>query len=774
MPTAEGRPSLAASRTGYGSAPLRSQAGVPHTPRHLVSRPRLDALLDELLEYPLTAVTAPAGSGKTVLVADWVRRSPLPRAWVTLEQSDRDPAQLHTSLTRGLDHLVDGMVGVPVHADRPAGILVLDDLHHLEQDRDTQAALTAFVEHRPPGVHLVLLSRHHLPLPVDRLRGSGVLADVGFDVLRFSDDEAAAMLGRTCPGLPPDEVIETARRAAGWAVALQLAALSFRAGRAAPERHARSSTSSNDRVIDEYLWHEVLGAERAELIGLLRAVAPASRVNDGLAEALTADPVAGDLLREAESRGLFVSSVDDGGWFEVHPIMRRMMLTTLEQRSPQVLRELHARAAQWFEAVGDSERAVEHWLTSIPTAGVPADPETRIRDADGKGLRDALASLDPREPLAAVGWGQLAHRVALEERWDDAGPVETEARLSARVDVRRRAVAEAGRALGLALAGRPFESLGVVVRCRRLVEQGHLASVRDELAVADAIVARELGESRRAAPELERLAASTTAPAYVRMLAQTELVHLYLCDGEGDLAAQMLRHSGKDLEAGGAATARGGWADRLALAGVQLSLARDDVPGAATWASGLVDPFWGPLSAARIRFASGEQGAAHDFVVRAAPRCARHRVISGLVRARVLAHEDHDTAVAVAGMALETAVEHGMLQTVAAEGKAAMDLVELSAWRVPDAWMDRLRRLAGPTWTIPGPMVWPIEELTQREREVLRLLPSRLTQGEIAGELFVSRNTLKFHLRLIYRKLGARSRSDAVAIARLRSLLPRS
>ena len=126
-------------------------------------------------------------------------------------------------------------------------------------------------------------------------------------------------------------------------------------------------------------------------------------------------------------------------------------------------------------------------------------------------------------------------------------------------------------------------------------------------------------------------------------------------------------------------------------------------------------------------------------------------------------------------VAVGLAAENGMLQSVAAEGAAVLELVELTAWAVPDGWMDRLRRLLVTSWEAQAPpQGGPVEELTDRERDVLRLLPSRLSLREIAGELFVSQNTLKFHLRVIYRKLGVNSRAEAVEAARRMRLLPRS
>ena len=133
---------------------------------------------------------------------------------------------------------------------------------------------------------------------------------------------------------------------------------------------------------------------------------------------------------------------------------------------------------------------------------------------------------------------------------------------------------------------------------------------------------------------------------------------------------------------------------------------------------------------------------------RAEPRCARHQVVRDLLLARAVADVDHEAAAKAVETAVDLAAEHGMLQTVAADGGAVLDLVELAAWRVPSAWMDRLRRaLDARPGTRHSRAPGLVEELTSRERDVMRLLPSRLTLREIASELFVSQNTLKFHLR---------------------------
>jgi LuxR family maltose regulon positive regulatory protein len=137
-----------------------------------------------------------------------------------------------------------------------------------------------------------------------------------------------------------------------------------------------------------------------------------------------------------------------------------------------------------------------------------------------------------------------------------------------------------------------------------------------------------------------------------------------------------------------------------------------------------------------------------------------------LLLGRAVSDVDREMAAKSVATAVDLAAEKGMLQTVAADGEAVLELIELAAWRVPAAWIDRLRR-AMPSGlgrrTAPTGLV---EDLTDRERDVLHLLPSRLTLREIASELFISQNTLKFHLRVIYRKLGVNSRAEAVERAR--------
>ena len=367
---------------------------MPNAPDHFVRRTRLVELLDDLASYPVTALVAPAGSGKTALVADWVHGCGLASAWLTLDESDRDPAQLCAALDLGRrdprpercrpgdggrqqSRRADGRPASAHRGPRGGGGRRGGARRRRSPSRRRQPGRPVRarrVRREQAGRAAPGAARPTPPGPPDRSAARDREARRRhvrrLEVLRGG---SAGDAGRPVPG---HGARETSRQSptwsGGWAAALQLAALAVRSQRAGQlEVHEDRNTfpAGSDRLVDSYLWHEVLRTERAELVELLLSTAVVDRMNYGLADALTGRSDAGDLLLEAEARGLFVTSFDPGGWFEVHGLVREMLLAELDRRSPEQLREQHARAAQWFESMDDGMAALGHWLD----AGQPAE-----------------------------------------------------------------------------------------------------------------------------------------------------------------------------------------------------------------------------------------------------------------------------------------------------------------------------------------------------------------------------------------------------------------
>lgn len=871
--------SRASPQQGRHDSPFfRSKFRVPSVPSHFVPRVRLLQLIDDLAEYPVTALVAPAGSGKTVLAADWVRQRGGRTEWLTLDGSDGDGLQFLTALATALDPLAPGCAEATVAALRghdpvsralhvlvealelaegPPAVLVVDDVHHVDEEPTARAVLEAFVEHRPAWLSLLLVSRRSLSLSVERLRAAGSLAEVTFEALRFSDDEALSMLAGLCPDIPAEELSPVAEWGDGWAAALQLAALAVRSRRGALVQQGDEAAPpvGSGRLVDEYLWREVLRAERPELINLLLGVSVVDRVNYPLAEALTDRTDAGDILAEAERRGVFVTGLESGGWFEVHGLVRDVLLAELERRWPDRLREQHVRAARWFEMADDSASALEHWLAAemprqalrlladlavdladsgqeaavrrildeiIPrlhepdaeawielawcqllvdasafgtalaaaesAAGSASGPlagrlmilraagallagDWRTCEAHARAALEAMGESAAADVLGRSGWGLVGHGIALDERWSEDEPEVARVTLGVSNDAQRAVALEGTRALGLALAGHPVDAVRKVAAVRHAVDEAGITRVRNQLVLAEAVATRELGDRPQAEELLTHVAGLSCYPdLFVPFLARLELVGLHLSEGDLDRAEAAFRLA----EAAPGHDHDGPGAGRLARHGVLLALARRDLDAAGRWAERVDDPLWGPVCDTRVLLARHQEAQALDRLDLADPRCERHRVTLHLLRARALREGDRGTATKEVARAVEIAADRGMLETVGAEGRQLLDLLELSAWWVPEAWMQRLRRVVVGSEDVREAPDALVDELTARERDVLRLLPTRLSLGEVAEELYVSYNTLKFHLRVIYHKLGVNSRAEAVDRARRLGLLRRS
>ena len=865
--TTDGGHILISSRVTGGSQLLRAKLRVPTQPAHFVPRPRLDELLDELVTGPVTLVVAPAGAGKTALVAGWVDASSLACAWLSLDESDRDARQLWRGVIAALDALVPGcgvdaldllrrscpvgdVVGQLLNdldgAAQESHVLVVDDLHLVDDIEEVATSLALFHQHLPPWLHVVALSRREPALPVDRLRARGQLGEVRFAELRFSSDEASELLARLAPSLSEAEIEDAAEGIDGWAAGLQMVALAARSSRA--QLDAGAALATRALLLDDFVWHEILALESAGPRGAPprhRRRRPCERQpGDRPRRPVRCRRAAGP----SRGEGSLPRPPGHQRVVRVALLIRTALLAELARRSPARITDQHARAARWFEQEGEVAAALEHWLLaqrmrdalrllavrhadlydagresiiqrtidSIPPGVTASDFDAMVDYAwcqllvSRQGFKDAVehaarwakqGSLDDQQrsrlcmleaivsvvhvdwaesarlarsalaqfgerwrvdPIGRFGWNLLARAAALGERWDDDADEVRAAREALDRDPERRLSFEGTRAVGLALAGRPIDALQAVAGIRHAAAVTNMTILRDELAIAEATAHWELGDHHRAVDELRALADATETMLYVKLLALLALVDAQVDAGEVEAARRTFEQATELEQSGSVGPGGHGW---VARAGVVVALAAGNIDAARRWAGEQDDPFWRAIGEARIHLVCGDRRAAGGALAGAEPRCPRHEVVLRLVRAGAL--EDAGEAGKCVIAALETAAANEMLQTVASDAPDVLDHLEREAWRAPEAWLDRLRRvLAASGRRVAARHVELMEPLTDRERDVLRFLPSRLTTREIADELYVSVNTLKFHLKVIYRKLGVTSRAEAAAKAR--------
>jgi len=371
--------------------------------------------------------------------------------------------------------------------------------------------------------------------------------------------------------------------------------------------------------------------------------------------------------------------------------------------------------------------------------------------------------------LGRFAWSVITRDTALSESWHDTADQSREAALAVGRDPRHRLALEGVRSLGQALAGYPTQALFTAEDVRRRARASQMALLGAELSTAEAIARREIGGRTRARAELERLVGATPEPMlHCAVLCLLELTQLHLDEHDLEAAAAVFEGACQAVEAAPAVV---GAKSRFAAVGTLVELAAGAVDAAMAWAEQVDDPFWRGVSIARVHLAGGDPTRAFAATEAAVPRCPRHEVILQTTRARAL---PDTVAVAEIAAAISTASTLGMLQTVASEGPDVLRLLERAAWAAPEPWIDAVRRLAAVSG---GSVAWRLElaadPLSPREREVLRTLASRLTMREIAEELSVSPNTIKYHVKAIYRKLGISSRAEAARAARQLAAVPR-
>jgi len=370
---------------------LETKLYLPRSRRGLVLRPRLIERLDPAIAPKLVLVSAPAGFGKTTLLTEWLAARPAApadeqlAAWVSLDRGDNDPASFWAYVIAALRTVAPG-VGESalalLDARQPPPIetvltmllndlgavareivLVLDDYHVIDA-REVQGGMAFLLDHLPPWLHVVIVSRVDPALPLARLRARGELAEIRAAELRFTADEAAAYFNETMGlRLTARDVAALEERTEGWIAALQLAALSMQ-GRDDVASFI-AGFAGDDRYVVDYLAEEVLARQPERVQAFLLQTSILGRLSGPLCDAVTGQG-GGKAMLEALDRGnLFLIPLDDRRrWYRYHHLFADVLQTRLLDEQPGQVPDLHRRASAWYEQNGEQPMAIGHALAA--------------------------------------------------------------------------------------------------------------------------------------------------------------------------------------------------------------------------------------------------------------------------------------------------------------------------------------------------------------------------------------------------------------------------
>jgi LuxR family maltose regulon positive regulatory protein len=759
----------------------------PAPPFRVVQRPRLlDRISRAVGEVPLTLVSAPAGSGKTVLTAAWARsHCQAPVAWLSLAgREDTFIQDVRTALAAG-------------SADAGPTIIVLDGAERVRR-QSTLAQLGRLLDTTGDRLRVVMTTRVDPPLPLHRYRLEGTLAEIRYDDLAFTGVEVEALLAAHDITEPEAATRDVLDRTEGWAAGVRLAALALRAG----DRRTLPAGFATD-----YLAAEVFGDLAGDDRDFLLRISLVDDVTPELGAALADRPDADEVLQRMAIGNTFVQPVPDrAGRYRIHPLFHEFLRTKLDRTLPAAIGDLRRRAADWYGANGRMPEAVRHaaetgdWERAagfvvdglgvgdllLPTR-VGSELARRLSampdmdSADVQLVRAAIAVADDdvaaaRERLAhcavdppvSSGWAMSA-AVVTTLLHDKSGSID-QTLLAARAQ--RQELAAHGNAVLNALvlsaegtaylrAGDLDASCAVLADAVRTAAAGDCEDLRlrclANLALAEACRGH-LSRGQGLADTAERLAGESVAAA--ERPAATHLAHAWVALERQELAraqrsldrARRLRETQDDSLLSSVS-----WLLRVRLmrdrgdrVGARCALRNSEPPD--SWLRGYIeaeavgvglDPA-GPNDVTQRRAVTASQRV-QDLLDLARTEWLDGNAgggRSGIAKALLLAR----------GERIRRPFTHTPARLRAMIRDDA-SLRSLAGWLRPDRTM-----AAGPA-DDPASIV---EELSERELDVLRLLAELRTTSEIAAELFISANTVKSHVRNILRKLSVSSRNGAV------------
>lgn len=862
---------------GHESLTAHTRFAVPHIPNATISRHALLNRLDTAT-HRLTVVSAPPGSGKSALLADWANNLRSPLAWLSCDIDDADQAWFWRDVRAAIQHSwPDSALNDldPVDQRDPrqlaieianalvsvrGGVIVIDDYHLAGP---APAAMIAFIDALPADLRLVLGSRRDPPFSLSRMRVQGRLLELRQDDLRFDAAETQELLAGLGVELSPahlDRLIEVTE---GWPVGVYLAGLSLR-GVGTPDA-VLGRLVDTDRSLVDFLMNEVIDLQSADMQEFLSVTGQLDTFDAALCNAVTGSADSASLLERVRAANLFLVGLDrEGQWYRYHHLFNEFLRARMRATSPGRISTIHSTAADTFAERGDLLNAVRHYLRAGDTDaalkhfGNHMAKTTNLTDKtlaavvarawlDEHGSR-RLES-DPHTVLECVIAldGAQAHDVA--DRW--LTQVEaTRGRLDPQTEFvldgawsfhrlcrgdPEGAIAHGRQALTIldqhAIGNKWLPTLasmlvqahvslddldGAVAIIDFMRDSGNVNPVVDSVkmpghASVIAVLAGDLVAAERFASQSESAADQLEVPAWAfaraeAVLASIEIAieadQLDLAEERADRLFRILDHEYRPWMAMAAqliqarmASTRGDDAEVAA----RLDKARRTMPTATTAVVAQIDRVElrhalergaadvetllarlppspaTDLLVARARLASGDDDGARAVLAHVpVDTTPRWRIDHGILSALALASSDTTLAHRQLHAALTLAEAGGFQGSIVKEGPRLWTLLEsLPTSGGLGDYVSRLLNLAGRI--VPPPRVPSqerlVEPLSDRELTVLRYLTSRLDATEIADALYISVNTVRSHIKAIYRKLGVATRADAVRQGRLLGLI---
>jgi LuxR family transcriptional regulator, maltose regulon positive regulatory protein len=844
----------------------------PRVPPFAVRRERLEERLERHPDRQVILVRGPAGAGKTVLVAQWVRATDRRCAWLSIDATHNHPGRLLRDLVEVTGQVSpdtrDLLFGRPavedardpvelwqVLRDTAQGVvgevtLVVDDVHRLH-DRTARQVLGHLVEHPPEDVRVVLVSRSKPRLGLERARLRGDLVEIVPAELRFRRAEVEALVstwtGQNVVG--PGDVEQATL---GWAAGLRLAQLD-----AAPRDPPLPASQEPDDVVAEYVSEELIESSSVALRSFLDVTCWLPMVTEPVYAAITGGAVDRIPVARAELAALPIMAVAScPGAFRYPPILSRVLQQRFSHRVPGEATGARRRAAEACRRAGDLMTALRLFLdagcvdeAADVCAAVVAENEAALRAVDALLRERPDFTLDserwlPWRVRAAVAVGRIDEARRLLEHVDSAGRSDLAPGQAVRSDLltARAAVADhIGDVTALlACADRvlaPIERSTVdgseverarAWRVRAQVWSGDTAGARETLRALDAAggpapagttvelalarawlewvhgdasrvaelmtAARERdadgagGDHVRAAElvllegaahrEHNRLAKAGPLLRQAHTIARTASHHVVEAFAASELA-RCHRAAGTAMEALElVVSTRARYPDLPCVVDAQLRdvevvvrLDHGDVAGAQAVVNGAPAGVDRQLLAGRVALQQAPAQARE--LLDAIEACTPRQAVRKLLLHAQLPGIDRQAASTSLVRAVAIGGSLGLVRTFLDEGPAVSRRLPEVALDVDDHALGRLAALACQDLAL-SPIGGPtglIEPLTRRELAVLRMLPVRMSNREMAGQMYISVNTLKTHIRSIYRKLGVAHRSEAVRRAKALQLV---